>query len=109
MSVAQLVGLDAPGEVAVHDREVGGEGVTYNAPLRDSRPRICDRIWGSSSVQNNISTNETNKEWSLKYSEKNYGKWTNTDINSFKWQKSDKSDSLVAMLPWRKHLVYILT
>ena len=44
MSVAQLVGLDAPGEVAVHDREVGGEGVTYNAPLRDSRPRICDRI-----------------------------------------------------------------
>jgi len=44
MSVAQFVDLNRTGEAAVHGREVGGEGVTYNAPLRKGRPRISDRI-----------------------------------------------------------------
>ena len=28
----------------VREEEVGGEGVTYNAPLREGRPRISDHI-----------------------------------------------------------------
>jgi len=37
--------LNVPGEAAVHGREVGGEGVTYNnALLREGRPRITDHI-----------------------------------------------------------------
>jgi len=28
---------NGPGDAAIHDREVGGEGVTYNALLREAR------------------------------------------------------------------------
>jgi len=40
--------FNGPGEAAVHGREFGGEGVTYNALLREGRPRISDHIFGSS-------------------------------------------------------------
>jgi len=36
--------LNGPGEAAVHERDVGGEGVTHNAVLREGRPRISDHI-----------------------------------------------------------------
>jgi len=36
--------LNGPGEAAVHGREVGGEGVTYDALLPKGRPGINDDI-----------------------------------------------------------------
>jgi len=36
--------LNGPGEAAVHGREVRGEGVTYDALLREGRPRFSDHI-----------------------------------------------------------------
>jgi len=36
--------LHGPGEAAAHSEEVGGEGVTYNALLREGRPQISDHI-----------------------------------------------------------------
>ena len=39
---------------AVHGREVGGEGVTYNALLPEGRPRITHHFLGSTIRANNI-------------------------------------------------------
>jgi len=36
--------LNGPIETAVHGREGGGEGQTYNAPLREGWPPIRDHI-----------------------------------------------------------------
>jgi len=47
--------LSGQREAAVHGMEVGEKGITYNALLQKS-----------SSRKNNISTNEANKEVSLK-------------------------------------------
>ena len=42
MLLLHLSILNVPGEAAVQDQKVGGEGVTYNALLREGRPRIGD-------------------------------------------------------------------
>jgi len=47
--------FNRPGEAIVRGREVGGEGVTYNALLREGRPRISDYIGGSSTRAKTIS------------------------------------------------------
>ena len=36
--------LNGPGEGTFHGREVRGEGVTYNALLREGTPRISDHF-----------------------------------------------------------------
>jgi len=48
MSVANFSMLNGPEDIAVDGREVGREAVTYNAFLREGRPRINDHILRSS-------------------------------------------------------------
>jgi len=49
---------------AVHSREFGGDGVPYNALLREGRPRISDHIF-EGPRKNKSPTKEANKEGSF--------------------------------------------
>jgi len=58
---------NGPEEAAVHGREGREEGVTHNALLREDRHEISYHIWGVIGPRkNNISTNEANREGSLR-------------------------------------------
>jgi len=46
--------LNGPGEAAVQNREVGGEGVTYDALLREGRPRIARVIGPRKTISQRI-------------------------------------------------------
>jgi len=61
--------LNGPGEAAVHNREVGGKGVQLRDRRQAAKWRSYLKVIGQ--CKNNISTNKTNKDGSLKKGRKN--------------------------------------
>jgi len=57
-----LLILNEPGETVSHGREVGGEGITGNAFLREGMPRFSNYFSGSSIRAKNNTTTKENKK-----------------------------------------------